>query len=86
MKKIILLVVLLFMVSACATTQVKTRKPPEGYIIFTDGVSFRWGDELGLDLTSYYSRYGAVEAAWGSYITARKYEGVKGGWRVAGTE
>ena len=85
MRTVIIFVCLCFL-SACSSNRVVIKPPPEGYTIYTDGISFRWSDDLGLDLTSYYSKEEAVEAAWGSYIIARKYGGVEGGWRIVDLE
>ena len=74
---LIFLVLFLFLAVGCATNQAEIRKPPEGYIIYTDGVSFLWSDKEGFDTEFYPSKSQAVEAAWGTHITAKFFNKTK---------
>lgn len=81
--QLMFLVVFLFLAVGCATNQAEVRKPPEGYTIYTDSVSFLWSDKEGFDTEFYPSKRQAVEAAWESYITDKFFNKAKTDLKVS---
>ena len=69
--RLMFLVVFLFLAVGCATNRSETRKLPDGYALYSNGHTYKWSNESGIDLETYYTKHQAVEAAWDSYIITR---------------